>query len=251
MTVTFDDSLFGSTKVESKSEDFDDLFSEPPVKPKRPPSTAAKQKTPPTDDLFAAPSTTPKTKSNKDDASDAKPSRTESKKPKVEVNIFDSPPEDIFGAAAKGKKVDTDDIFASSTSDIFSSGGKKSKGLDDLFATDVPKASKGKRVKREAVKEEVGRGDGKREEAGKEDTDAPQTDVPKAKAKDVTSKETHKKEVSKEEMNGPQPEKVSENFGLISSLIPRPSITANTVEGLVKLLRRMMSGGRLEAWHFR
>ena len=34
----------------------------------------------------------------------------------------------------------------------------------------------------------------------------------------------------------------------ISSLVPRPSITANTVEGLVKLLRRMTSGGRLEAW---
>ena len=31
----------------------------------------------------------------------------------------------------------------------------------------------------------------------------------------------------------------------------RPSITANAVEGLVKLLRRMMSGGRWEAWHFR
>ena len=28
------------------------------------------------------------------------------------------------------------------------------------------------------------------------------------------------------------------------SLIPRPSITANTVEGLVKLLRRMTSGRR-------
>ena len=34
------------------------------------------------------------------------------------------------------------------------------------------------------------------------------------------------------------------------SLVPRPSITANAVEGLVKLLCRMMSGGRLEAWHF-
>ena len=36
-----------------------------------------------------------------------------------------------------------------------------------------------------------------------------------------------------------------------SSLVPRPSITANVVEGLVKLLRRMTSGGRLEVWHFR
>ena len=35
-----------------------------------------------------------------------------------------------------------------------------------------------------------------------------------------------------------------------SSLVPRPSITANVVEGLVKLLHRMTSGGRLEAWHF-
>ena len=32
------------------------------------------------------------------------------------------------------------------------------------------------------------------------------------------------------------------------SLVPRPSITANVVEGLVKLLRRMMSDGRLEVW---
>ena len=38
------------------------------------------------------------------------------------------------------------------------------------------------------------------------------------------------------------------------SLVPRPSITANAVEGLAKLLRRMTSGGRmvdvgrLEAW---
>ena len=28
-------------------------------------------------------------------------------------------------------------------------------------------------------------------------------------------------------------------------------LTYNTMEGLVKLLRRMMSGGHLEAWHFR
>ena len=33
-----------------------------------------------------------------------------------------------------------------------------------------------------------------------------------------------------------------------SSLVPRPSITANVVEGLVKFLRRMMSGGRWETW---
>ena len=34
---------------------------------------------------------------------------------------------------------------------------------------------------------------------------------------------------------------------LITSLVPRPSITANAVESLVKL-RRMTSGGRLEVW---
>ena len=34
------------------------------------------------------------------------------------------------------------------------------------------------------------------------------------------------------------------------SLVPKPS-TPNAVEGLVKLLRRMTSGGRLEVWHFR
>ena len=32
-----------------------------------------------------------------------------------------------------------------------------------------------------------------------------------------------------------------------ASLVPRPSIP-NAVEGLVKLVRRMTSGGRLEAW---
>ena len=32
-----------------------------------------------------------------------------------------------------------------------------------------------------------------------------------------------------------------------TSLIPRPSITANAVEDLIKLLRRMTSGGRTEA----
>ena len=35
---------------------------------------------------------------------------------------------------------------------------------------------------------------------------------------------------------------------LYRSLVPRPSITANAVEGLVKLPHRMTSGGRLEAW---
>ena len=37
-------------------------------------------------------------------------------------------------------------------------------------------------------------------------------------------------------------------LGSLGSLVPRPSITANTVEGLVKLLRRMMSGRRWETW---
>ena len=35
------------------------------------------------------------------------------------------------------------------------------------------------------------------------------------------------------------------------SLVPRLSITANAVKSLVKLLRRMTSGGCLETWHFR
>ena len=34
----------------------------------------------------------------------------------------------------------------------------------------------------------------------------------------------------------------------ITSLVPRPLITANAVEGLVKLLRRITSSGCLEAW---
>ena len=38
---------------------------------------------------------------------------------------------------------------------------------------------------------------------------------------------------------------------LTSSLVPRPSIISIAVEGLVKLVCRMTSGGRLEAWHFR
>ena len=33
-----------------------------------------------------------------------------------------------------------------------------------------------------------------------------------------------------------------------NSLVPRLSITTNVVEGLVKLLRRMMSGGRMKVW---
>ena len=37
----------------------------------------------------------------------------------------------------------------------------------------------------------------------------------------------------------------------IVSLVPRPSITANVVEDLVKLLRRVTTGRRLGAWHFR
>ena len=34
------------------------------------------------------------------------------------------------------------------------------------------------------------------------------------------------------------------------SLVPRFAITTNTVEGLVNLLHRMISGGCSEAWHF-
>ena len=35
----------------------------------------------------------------------------------------------------------------------------------------------------------------------------------------------------------------------LNSLVPRPSITANAVEGLVKLLHRMMSGGcMVDVW---
>ena len=34
------------------------------------------------------------------------------------------------------------------------------------------------------------------------------------------------------------------------SLVPRPSITANVVEGPVKLLHRMTSAGCTEGWHF-
>ena len=50
------------------------------------------------------------------------------------------------------------------------------------------------------------------------------------------------------------PERCTETVGdkehvySLGSLVPRPSITANAVEGLVKLLHRMTSGGRLEAW---
>ena len=39
---------------------------------------------------------------------------------------------------------------------------------------------------------------------------------------------------------------VSNEKHLLTSLVPRPSITANAVEDLVKLLRRMTSGGHLE-----
>ena len=46
-------------------------------------------------------------------------------------------------------------------------------------------------------------------------------------------------------MLGTRPAKRTEGN---TSLVPRPSITANAVKGLVKLLCRMMSGGCLEAW---
>ena len=38
------------------------------------------------------------------------------------------------------------------------------------------------------------------------------------------------------------------HYFLATSLVPRPSITANVVEDLVKLPHRMTSGGRLEVW---
>ena len=191
VTVTLDDDLFGSTKVDSgtaRSGDFDDLFSEPPQKPRQPPPKAAKPQAPPADDLFAAPPTKPKTTPTKAKAtptkddfltSDVQPPRTETK-PKVEADIFDNPPDDIFATAkvTKVAKVDKDDIFGSSTSDIFSAGGRKSKGLDDLFAAEVPKA------KPSAKKEEGGREEPRREEVGRqgrEEVDAPQPTTDKVR----------------------------------------------------------------------
>ena len=43
----------------------------------------------------------------------------------------------------------------------------------------------------------------------------------------------------------PRPSITANTVEGYASLVPRPSITANVVEGLVKLLRRMTSGGRL------
>ena len=43
----------------------------------------------------------------------------------------------------------------------------------------------------------------------------------------------------------------TKNRYYFSSLVPRLSITANAVEGLVKLLRTLTSSRCLEAWHFR
>ena len=42
--------------------------------------------------------------------------------------------------------------------------------------------------------------------------------------------------------------KYTTKYSLVCRLVPRPSITANVVEGLVKLLRRMILGRRWEAW---
>ena len=43
----------------------------------------------------------------------------------------------------------------------------------------------------------------------------------------------------------PRPSITANTVEGYASLVPRPSIVANAVEGLVKLLRRMTSGGRL------
>jgi len=128
------------------------LFSELPPKPRQPSPKAAKPQVPPTDDLFVEaptkPKTTPtkpKTTPTKDDlfTSDTQLPRTETK-PRAEPDIFDNPPENILPLlrkATKVAKVNKDGMFVSSTDDIFSRGGRKSKGLDDLFATEVPKAN--------------------------------------------------------------------------------------------------------------
>ena len=126
------------------------------LKPRQPPPKAVKPQAPPTDYLFAEaptkpkttptkPKTTPtkpKTTSTKDlFTSDTQPPRTETKL-RAEPDIFNNPPEDIFATAKATKvaNVDKDDIFGSSTDNIFSRGGRKSKELDELFATEVPKA---------------------------------------------------------------------------------------------------------------
>jgi len=79
-------------------------------------------------------------------------------------------------------------IFGSSTDDIFSRGGRKSKGLDDLFATEVLKAKpivkevKSAKVVREELKrEDVGRRE-EVEQPHREEVDAPQ---PKPKTEKV------------------------------------------------------------------
>ena len=75
------------------------------------------------------------------------------------------------------------------TNDIFSRGGRKSKGLDDLFATEVPKA---KPTVKEVKSEKVVREEPKREDVGgreeieqphREEVDAPQ---PKPKTEKVS-----------------------------------------------------------------
>jgi len=57
-------------------------------------------------------------------------------------------------------KVDKDDIFGSSTDDIFSRGSRKSKGLDEVFATEA------KPTVKEVKSEEVVREEPKREDVG-------------------------------------------------------------------------------------
>ena len=212
MTVTLDDDLFGSTKVDSgvgRSGDFDDLFSEPPPKPRQPPPKAAKPQAPPTDDLFAEAPTKPKTTPTKPKTTPTKPKSTPTKDdrftsntqpprtettPRAELDIFDNPPEDIFATAkvTKVAKVDKDDIFGSSTDDIFSRGGRKSKGLDDLFATEVPKAKptvkevkSEKVVSKEPKREDVG-GREKVEQPRREEVEQPcreEVDAPQPKPK--------------------------------------------------------------------
>ena len=206
MTVTLDDDLFGSTKVDSgagRSGDFDDLFSEPPPKPRQPPPKAAKPQAPPTDDLFAEAPTKPKTTSTKpkttptkpkttptkpkttptkDDlfTSDTQPPRTETK-PRAEP---DNPPEDIFATAKATKvaKVDKDDIWFKYRRYFLKR--RQEIGLDDLFATEVPKT---KPTEKEVKSEKVVREEPKREDVGgREEVEQPcreEVDTPQSKPK--------------------------------------------------------------------
>lgn len=119
ITVSVGDDLFNSAGVEpvKKREDIDDLF-----------ATTTKMRSGRgrgEEDLFASGDPVPKAQTRS--------------QPTANVNVFDSPPEDIFAASVPSSDVGSVDIFASSAKDV---GVSDSKKLDELLGSPSRKGGK-------------------------------------------------------------------------------------------------------------